>query len=105
MAQALAAHVDCVVGMTGAIDEEAARTFSIGFYGALGDQLSVAAAFAHGRAAVNLEGLADVDQSQLVVRDRFNAGQLILAAEERRCSWTSRAHTPGCGRSLLTMPS
>lgn len=82
MAQALAAHVECVVGMTGAIHDDAARIFSIGFYGGLGEQASVAAAFAHGKAAINLEGLADVDQPQLVVRDGFDAAGLVLAAAE-----------------------
>ncbi|HEX4418322.1 MAG TPA: CHAT domain-containing protein [Kofleriaceae bacterium] len=82
MAQALAAHVDCVVGMTGAIHDDAARIFSIGFYGGLGEQASVAAAFAHGKAAVNLEGLPDVDRPQLVVRDGFDVAKLILAAAE-----------------------
>ena len=82
MAQALAAHVDCVVGMSGAIHDDAARIFSIGFYGGLGEQASVAAAVAHGKAAINLEGLADVDLPQLVVRDGFDAAGLVLAAAE-----------------------
>ena len=33
MARALLAHVDCVVGMSGAIHDDAARNFAIGFYG------------------------------------------------------------------------
>ncbi|HEX4451316.1 MAG TPA: CHAT domain-containing protein, partial [Kofleriaceae bacterium] len=82
MAQALAAHIDCVVGMTGAIHDDAARIFSIGLYGALGEQASVAAAFAGGRAAINLEGLADADQPRLVVRNGFDATGLVLAATE-----------------------
>src|SRR5262249_47421950 len=52
-ADALLAHVDCVVGMTGAIHDDAARSFAIGFYGGLGEHESVAAAFLQGRAAVN----------------------------------------------------
>jgi hypothetical protein len=43
-AEALLAHVDCVVGMTGVLHDGMARAFAIGFYGALGDQESVAAA-------------------------------------------------------------
>ncbi len=82
MAQALAAHVDCVVGMTGLIHDDAARIFSIGFYGGLSEQASVAAAFAHGTAAINLEGLTDIDQPQLVVREGFDAAKLVLAATE-----------------------
>ena len=36
IADALLAHVDCVVGMTGSIHDDAARSFAIGFYGGLG---------------------------------------------------------------------
>src|ERR1043165_31132 len=37
IAEALLAHVDCVVGMAGAIHDDAARSFAIGFYGGLGE--------------------------------------------------------------------
>ena len=37
IATALLAHVDCVVGMTGAIQDNAAQNFAIGFYGGLGE--------------------------------------------------------------------
>jgi conflict system STAND superfamily ATPase len=80
MAQALLAHVDCFVGMTGAIHDDAARNFAIGFYGGLGERESIAAAFAQGTAAINLSGLPDADQPQLKVRDGFDASALILAA-------------------------
>jgi len=56
IAETLRAHVDCVVGMSGAIHDDAARIFAIGFYGGLGEQESVAAAYRHGRAAIHLEG-------------------------------------------------
>jgi WD40 repeat protein len=81
IAEALRAHVDCVVGMSGAIHDEAARSFAIGFYGGLGEHESVAAAFKQGRAAINLDGLHDADRPQLATRDGFDAAQLILAAE------------------------
>jgi hypothetical protein len=65
--------------MSGAIHDDAARSFAIGFYGALGEQESVAAAYQHGRAAVCLDGLPDADQPQLLVREGFEVTQLILA--------------------------
>src|SRR5262249_23917620 len=80
LADALLAHVDCVVGMSGAIHDDAARSFAIGFYGGLGEYESVAAAFKQGRAAIHLDGLPDADRPQLQVRDGFDAAQLILAA-------------------------
>jgi len=80
MAAALVAHADCVVGVTGAIHDDAARSFAIGFYGGLGERASIAAAFAQGTAAIDLEGLPDAARPQLRVRDGFDAAELILAA-------------------------
>jgi hypothetical protein len=50
MAEALLAHVDCVVGMSEAIHDDAARSFLVGFYGGLGEHESIAAAFKQGKA-------------------------------------------------------
>jgi CHAT domain len=82
-AEALLAHVDCVVGMAGAIKDDAARSFAIGFYGGLGERESVAAAYQQGRAAISLEGLRDGDRPQLQVRAGVDATQLVLAADPR----------------------
>ena len=63
-AEALRAHVDCVVGMSGSIVDDAARNFAIGFYGGLGECESIAAAFRQGYAAISLEGCATaIDRS------------------------------------------
>jgi hypothetical protein len=82
-AQALLAHVDCVVGMSGSILDTAARAFAIGFYGGLGERESVAAAYKQGRAAIRLAGLDDADRPRLAVRAGVDAGRLILAADPR----------------------
>jgi hypothetical protein len=79
-AQALLRHVGCVVGMSGAIATDAARSFAIGFYGGLGECESIAAAYAQGCAAIHLQGLSDHDRPQLAVRDGIDAGKLVLAA-------------------------
>ncbi|HWO25674.1 MAG TPA: hypothetical protein VNO30_43345 [Kofleriaceae bacterium] len=79
-AEALLAHVDCVVGMSGVLRDDMARAFAIGFYGALGEQESVAAAYRHGSAAISLEGLADADRPQLTVRAGADAARIVLAA-------------------------
>jgi len=81
-ADALLAHVDCVVGMSGAILDDAARNFAIGFYGGCGDQESVAAAFKQGCAAISLGGVGDLgdkDLPQLNTRPGVDASQLVLA--------------------------
>ncbi|HMG57731.1 MAG TPA: CHAT domain-containing protein [Kofleriaceae bacterium] len=80
-ARALLAHVDCVVGMGGSINDDAARSFAIGFYGGLGERESVAAAYKQGRAAISLEALRDSDRPQLEVRDGVDADQLVLAID------------------------
>ena len=82
-AEALQAHVDCVVGMSGSIADGAARNFAIGFYGGLGERESIAAAFRQGCAAISLEGLRDSDRPQLTVRDGVDATKLVLAANPR----------------------
>jgi hypothetical protein len=78
-AEALVTRVDCVVGMSGPVRDEAARNFAIGFYGALGECESVATAYKQGRAAISLEGLQGADAPQLKVRGGVDAGQLVLA--------------------------
>ena len=78
-AEALLAHVGCVVGMRGSIRDDAARNFAIGFYGGLGERESVAAAYRQGCAAIGLEGLADGNKPRLSVRDGVDAEILVLA--------------------------
>jgi hypothetical protein len=77
-AEAILAHVDCVVGMSGSIRDDAARLFAIGFYGGLAERESVATAYKQGRAAISLEGLRDGDRPQLRVRDGIDAVKLVL---------------------------
>jgi hypothetical protein len=79
-ARALLPHVGCVVGMSGAIRDDAARTFAIGFYGGLGERESIAAAYRQGCAAINLEGLSDGGRPQLAIRAGVDASKLVLAA-------------------------
>jgi hypothetical protein len=79
-AEALLAHVDCVIGMTGAIGDDAARAFAVGLYGGLGEREAVAAAYQQGRAAISLEGLSDGQLPLLGVRAGVDAARLVLAA-------------------------
>jgi hypothetical protein len=95
-AEALLAHVDCIVGTGGALLDDAARSFAIGFYGALADGGSVAAAYRQGCAAILLEDPPDgphrdvedaraapparPDGPQLKVRPGVDADRLVLAA-------------------------
>jgi len=82
-AEALLAHIDCVVGMAGSIYDDAARSFAIGFYGGLGERESVETAYRQGCAAISLEGLSDSDRPQLKIRSGVAPDQLILATDPR----------------------
>jgi hypothetical protein len=100
-ADALLAHVDCVVGTDGPILDGAARSFAIGFYGGLGERESVRNAYRQGCAAISLEsGLpspsphrdlsepapmssAGPARPQLKVRSGVDTSHLVLADEPR----------------------
>jgi len=79
LAHALRQHIDCVIGTEGAIFEDSARRFSVGFYGGLGAGESVAAACAHGRVAISVEGTSGEVRPQLSVRDGVAAEAVVLA--------------------------
>lgn len=81
-AEALLAHVDCVIGMGGSIGDDAARSFAIGFYGGLGVREPVMTAYDQGRAAISLEGLPDADLPRLRIRAGVDARRLVLAEPE-----------------------
>ena len=78
-ADAIAAHIDCVVGMAGGTVDQAATSFSIGLYGGIGEGESVAAAFKQGCAAIGMTGAGDPGQPQLRVRQGVDARRLVLA--------------------------
>lgn len=96
-ADALLAHVDCVVGTTGTILDDAARSFAIGFYGGVGRCESIAAAHRQGVAAISLARGRDAvardvvgldpdagviqESPRLRVRRGVDANTLVLGAE------------------------
>jgi len=81
-AEALLCHVPCVIWMAGSLDDRAARSFAKGFYGGLGDGVSVADAYKHGRAAIGLEGSPDANRLRIEVREGIDAGKLVLTANQ-----------------------
>jgi hypothetical protein len=78
-AESIATHVDCVVGMTGCVVDQAATSFSIGLYLGIGEGESIDAAFQHGCAAISLTGASDPRQPQLRVRHGVDARQIVFA--------------------------
>lgn len=82
LSAALLSNIDCVVGMQGAIHDDAARCFSVGFYKGIVEGESVQEAFRRGRLAIRLEGLHnDVDRPQLRVREGIDPSKLALATD------------------------
>lgn len=77
-AEALRSVVDCVVGMTGAISDDAARAFAIGLYRALGNRRSVAGAVEHAVAMLAAKQLPDEQLPRYRTRDGVDARQLVL---------------------------
>ncbi len=87
-AEALLAHVDCVVGMRGTVHDDAARSFAIGFYGGLGERESIAAAYPAGLRC---------DQSGGPPRRRAAAA---CRARRHRCQSAGAGREPSCKLSV-----
>lgn len=61
----LAAHVDCVIGMKRAINDQSAIVFAIGFYQAIARGQTVKTAFDLGCSLITTSGLEDADVPEL----------------------------------------
>jgi hypothetical protein len=94
-ADALVDHVACVVGMSGANSDDAARSFAIGFYGGLGEGESVAAAYAQGCAAISLEGgQSEGEPPQLKTHSGIDPAQLVLGMRQPSITRSHAADIP-----------
>ncbi len=80
-AQAIAAHVECVIGMSRAMSDLAAISFVSSFYQALGYGRSVKTAFDLGCAQVDIEGLGEQNTPKLLARHR-DADTVFFASEQ-----------------------
>ena len=89
-AQAIAEHIDCVVGMTNAVGDDAAIQFATAFYRALGFGRDVQTAFDLGTNLIGLQGLPDEDIPHLVAK-RGDAGGRVLRGVD---AWTAEPRLP-----------
>ena len=94
LAEALRAHIDCVIGIQGDIADEAARCFAIGLYGSLAEGESIADAYRQGCAAIDMAKLHGADHLVLKVRTGVDPNQLVLATE-RPTAADAPAASPG----------
>jgi hypothetical protein len=78
-AQAIAEHIDCVVGMSESIGDRAAISFATAFYQALGYGRDVKTAFALGRAQIDLENVPEVQTPQLLAT-KADPAQIVLVS-------------------------
>jgi|GEM_PF-1089537 len=76
-AEAIAKHIDCVIGMSRAIKDDAARTFSSTFYQTLTYSASVKTAFEVARNQLKLQKLPGSDVPILIAR-RHDASKIFL---------------------------
>ncbi|HKR00098.1 MAG TPA: CHAT domain-containing protein [Pyrinomonadaceae bacterium] len=72
-AQAIAKHIDCVVGMSSAITDDAARSFAAAFYRALAYGRDVQTAYDSARVQIELENLKEEDTPRLIIRESCKA--------------------------------
>jgi hypothetical protein len=79
-ALAVAEVIDCVVGMSDRISDDAARAFAASFYRALGFGRSVQSAFDQGLAAIALEGLAAEHVPRLLARAGVDPDEIYIVA-------------------------
>ncbi len=77
-ADAIVKEIDCVVGMSPAIGDEAAIQFASGFYQALGYGRSVRTAFELGRSEIGLAALGEEATPHLLVKAGVDAAQLVF---------------------------
>lgn len=79
-AEAIAEAIDCVVGMSSAIDDQSAIGFAKAFYQALAYGRNVQEAFELGSVQIGLEGLPDEEVPKLLSRSGVVASSVRFVA-------------------------
>jgi len=78
VAESLRKKIDCVVSMNGVVGDDAARSFAVGFYRALGNRRSVGNSVAQAVATLAAKQLPDAHLPVCRTRDGISADQLFL---------------------------
>jgi hypothetical protein len=77
-AAAITSEIDCAIGMTRAIGDDAAITFAASFYRAIGFGRSIKEAFDQGITALLLEGIPEENTPHLVTRQTITPESIVL---------------------------
>ncbi len=80
-AQAIAKHIDCVIGMSTRISDPAGRNFAIAFYRALGFGKNVQTAFDLGCVQIDMQSLNEQDTPRLLAINK-NPKEIIFAQSD-----------------------
>ena len=83
-AEAIAGSIDCVVGMSAAIDDKAAVSFAASFYQALGFGRDLRTAFELGCGETILEGLAGEDTPKLITAPGIDPKDVVIGDSSRK---------------------
>lgn len=75
-------HIECAIGMTESITDEAAQYFSAQFYSSISFGLSVQKSFDQARASLMLEGIEEAEIPMLYVKDGLLASEIYLLSAE-----------------------
>jgi uncharacterized protein YjbI with pentapeptide repeats len=77
-AEAIKEIIDCAIGMSATIGDQAAITFAASFYGAIGFGRSVQESFEQGKVALLLEGIPDDDIPELLCKLGVDPSEVFL---------------------------
>ena len=77
-AEEIAAHVDCVIGVSAELTDPVALTFAETFYGTLAQGESVRKAFDVARIDLAIDGLPQGEAFSLETRDQVDANEVVL---------------------------
>ncbi|MCC6552540.1 MAG: SAVED domain-containing protein [Polyangiaceae bacterium] len=77
-AEAISAHVDYTIGMSGTIQDAAAVEFSAAFYGAIAEGITPDRAFRLGKNQIGLEGLGGAETLSLRIRPEIRPPVRVL---------------------------
>ncbi|HDV9049639.1 TPA: CHAT domain-containing protein [Klebsiella michiganensis] len=74
-------HIECAIGMSDSITDDAARTFSAQFYSSLTFGLSVENSFNQAKAALMLEGIPEQNTPTLFMKTGYDAANTYIIAQ------------------------
>ncbi len=82
LAKAISKYVDCVIGMSKEISDDAAEAFAIGFYRSIADGDNIEKAFEFGRNEIGLRGHKGQDILSLIAKEDVDPKKVLFVSED-----------------------